>query len=268
MDPAASDVGSALDDVQFLTGSANRVLVLEVLADGPVDRRDLREAVGISQPTTSRTLAEFEERGWVTHDGRTFRTTQLGTHVARTLSTFVSEMKGVRRLRDVVRWFPEEEFGFDLGQLSTAEIVSVSNADVDAPISHLARQLQGATEVRALSHGIASSLIRASAREPAGTGRWVFDSKVLEVLRADPEMATRVRAALDAGRMDYYCYDGDVPFNVVVADETVNLCLTGDHGAPKAEVQSEDEAVLAWADSIIEEYRRDATPLSREMLDG
>ncbi|WP_435347374.1 helix-turn-helix transcriptional regulator [Haloarchaeobius sp. HRN-SO-5] len=271
MCPGPNEPGPAFEDVQFLTGSANRVEVLTALTDGPVDRRDLRDDVGISQPTTSRTLAEFEERGWVTHDGRRFRTTPLGTHVAESVASFVEEMESARRLADVVQWFPEEGFGFDLDRLATADVVSVSEGDVGAPVAHLARQLAGATNVLALSHGITSSLMRAW---PAGspgsdrTVRWVFGPAVLDVLRADPEMATRARRAVESGGVDYFCYDGEVPFNVVVTDDTVNLCLTGGSGAPNAEIQTDDAAVLAWAESTIEAYRRDATPVTPDVLDA
>jgi predicted transcriptional regulator len=271
MRPSRRNDGPSIEDLQFLTGSVQRVLVLEALTDGPIDRRDLREDLGISQPTTSRTLAEFEDRGWARHDGREFRTTELGTYVADALTAVLEAMRIARRLADVVQWFPDGGFGFDLDRLATAEIVTASEGDVGAPVSHLARQLRDAEHVRSLSHGISSSLLRASQTQTARgnrTSRWVFGPAVLDVLRTDPDMATRARTALESDRVEYYLYDGEVPFNVVIADDVVNLCLTGGSGAPNAQIQSDDPEVLAWAESTVREYRRAATPVSSDVLEG
>ena len=262
--------GPTVEDVQYLTGSRTRLLLLDRLSAGPVDRRDLRDDLDISQPTTSRTLAAFEDRGWVTHEGREFRTTPVGSFLAEVLGTFLEHVETAGRLADMVQWFPEDGFGFDLDRLATAEIVTTDDADVGAPIDQLARELQDASHVVALSHGITRSLLQrqwgpADRQPPAGT--WVFDSDVLELLRDDPEMRAAARGAIGSGRMTYYCYDGDVPYNVVVTDQTVNLCLTGGDGAPNAEIQTADESVLAWAEETIAAYRQEATPITADAFD-
>lgn len=56
----------ALEIIEFHARSANRVRALNVLTEGPIERRDLEEASGISRPTLSRILDDFERRGWVT----------------------------------------------------------------------------------------------------------------------------------------------------------------------------------------------------------
>ena len=270
MDSPPAQDQPAFETVRYLTGSDTRIRILALLTAEPLDRRTLRDRLDISQPTTSRTLSEFEDRGWVTHEGRTFRATELGSFVCRSLTSFLEQMKTARRLEPIVQWFPAEGYGFDLDCLASADIVTASEVAVEAPIESLGRQLRDASHVRSLSHGITRSLLdvqlgASSAGAPVGC--WIFGPEVREYLRDDPELAAFATAALESGRMEFYCYDGPVPFNVVVTDDTVNLCLTGGQGAPNAEIQTTDEEVRAWADATIDEYRRDADRLTTDSFD-
>lgn len=270
MDTPPAEDRPVFDTVRYLTGSDTRLRVLELLAAEPLDRRDLRDRLDISQPTTSRTLSEFEDRGWVTHEGRTYRATDLGSFVCRSLATFLEQMETARRLEPIVQWFPTEGYGFDLDRLASADIVTPSEAAVEAPIERLASELRDASYVRSLSHGITRSLLDVqlgATPEDSPAGCWVFGPEVREYLREDPDLAAVAAAAIDSGRMEFYCYDGRVPFNVVVTDDTVNLCLTGGHGAPNAEVQTTDGAVRAWAEATIDEYLREAERLTPASFD-
>lgn len=267
MSSSLEDTPLSLDDVRFLVGSDARVRVLEALNAGPVERHVLRDDLGVSQPTMSRTLTEFEARNWVTHEGRTFSVTPLGGYVASAFAEFREKMDAADRLRDVAQWFPADGFGFDLECLETASITVVSEANLDAPARQLATELREADHVRSLSHAISGSLLEASWDAIVGrgrTGEWVFDGNVLEVLQSVPSMATQARESLETGRIEYLTVEGAVPYNLVIADDTVNLCLTGGQGAAFAEIQSDDPTVRAWAESVFGEFRRDAEPVTLE----
>ena len=47
---------AAVESIEFLVRSAHRVGVLEALADGSLDRRELCELTGASSPTIGRVL--------------------------------------------------------------------------------------------------------------------------------------------------------------------------------------------------------------------
>ena len=67
-----------LDEIEFLARSVHRVGVLDVLAEGPRDRDDLRAATGASSPTIGRVLADLEDRRWIERAGATYELTPLG----------------------------------------------------------------------------------------------------------------------------------------------------------------------------------------------
>lgn len=73
---------AALEEIDFLVGSSHRVGVMEGLTDGARERGELRAATGASTPTTSRILADFEDRRWIARDGPTYSLTSLGESVA------------------------------------------------------------------------------------------------------------------------------------------------------------------------------------------
>ena len=73
---------AGIESIEFLARSPHRVGVLEALADGPTDRRDLTETTGASSPTVGRILADFEDRQWLVRDGPTYALTALGEYVA------------------------------------------------------------------------------------------------------------------------------------------------------------------------------------------
>ncbi|MFC6726379.1 MarR family transcriptional regulator, partial [Halobium palmae] len=69
---------SVLSEIEFLALSANRVRVLDQLAESEYSRRDLAELTGASQPTLGRILHDFEERAWVTRGPEGYAATATG----------------------------------------------------------------------------------------------------------------------------------------------------------------------------------------------
>ena len=78
MPPAHDGPEPALEEIEFLARSHNRVRVLDALTDGPLGRYELEDATGVARATLGRILDDFAERGWVTEADRTYRHTQLG----------------------------------------------------------------------------------------------------------------------------------------------------------------------------------------------
>lgn len=94
---------SADHDTAYLARSAHRPGVLDVLTDGPLDRRTLQSATGASSPTMGRVLGDFEDRRWRTRTGSTYELTPLGAFVAERFGDLRAAMETGRRLRDVWR---------------------------------------------------------------------------------------------------------------------------------------------------------------------
>lgn len=250
-----------LETISFHARSANRVMTLNVLAEGPADRRTLEERLEISRPTLSRILDDFDAYGWATADGQQYKSTPLGVFVNDEFLRMIDRFEAVDRLRDVARWFPPEGFGFDLSRLSTARVVQPSKEDAMATMSHIADCVETAEQVQSLSY---SMLPYEKVVEDGQEFEAVFEPAALEIMTSDPKMSAWAHEMLTSGTATIYRYNAGVPYVIVITDEVTCLCLSGDDGSPRAVIDTGDYAIREWAEDAFEFYRSEATPLDSD----
>lgn len=258
---------AALEDVAYLSRSANRVRILEALAAEPHARRDLMDSTGVSRTTLGRILNELAERGWTERleDGR-FAATRTGEHVATAFLPLVEAMAAVRALGEATAWLPESVHDVGLDAFRDA---TVHRPDPNAPLSfarELVDRIEDAGSVRVLSylappeHSVAE-VLHERIRDAGVTSELVLAGGLAGHLAEDPERRPRWRESIDAGA-DVYDYDGHIPCNLFVIDGTVLVVnADADDGPPGAYVESDDPRVLEWADGLIVNHREDAERL-------
>jgi len=258
-----------LEEIEFLARSPNRVTVLDTLTDGPIERYDLEEMTGVTRATLGRILDDFEERGWILETDREYETTQLGAYVSRGFTELLDRFEPVPVLNEVIQWFPEGGFDFDLGCLTGADIVRPTRTNALAPTTHIATRLRTADHARLITYSVLPDVMEACWR---GTVEGdlelesVLGQGVLDSFDADPQMIDHARGMFESGRAAVFWYEGDVPSTVFIVDDVVLLCLSGGEGAPHAVIETDDETVRGWAESTIDEYRRDAERLDSSMF--
>lgn len=98
----------------------------------------------------------------------------------------------------------------------------------------------------------------------SGTWEWVFTTDVLEVLKNSPEMARQSREMLESSRATYRHYEGEIPYVVMVSEETVNLRLADSDGAATALIQTDHDRVRSWAETKFNEYWNAGDPVDAE----
>ena len=230
----ASDI-AALDDISFLARSASRVRVLETLAEGPYDRAELQAATGIPRPTVGRIVIEFEARGWVTHDGRHYRTSPLGSFLVTEFRSLVEGATTMQKLRGVIEWLPTDEFDFSLERFADADITLSKPSDTTAPVGRAAELVEEGDEVSILAFGSAPSVIEAAWRTTVHGNQSfeiVFAADTMDILVSDPDIGTWLGELTACERGSILRYDGVVPYNLAVIDGTANFALVDEHGAP------------------------------------
>jgi len=249
--------GPALGEIEFLARSHNRVRVLDALTDGPLGRYELEDATGVARATLGRILDDFEERGWISEAERTYRHTQLGAYVAREMKTVLERFEPVPDLNEVAQWFPEDGFEFDLASLAGATVVRSSTGNALAPTAHIASRIREADHVRLITYSVLPGVVHECWQ---GTVEGdldlesVFDRRAIESFGTDQRTLEEAREILETGT-PVYVVSGEVPTTIFVVDDAVLLCLSGGEGAPLAVIETEHDAVLAWAESTIDERR-------------
>lgn len=270
--PLENPSPEALAAVAHLARSENRLRVLAALADGAATRRELEEETGIARATVGRALAGFEERGWVVETaGREYETTPSGARLAGQFAPFLEAVAAIDRLGDRVAWLPTDDVPIDLRHFSDATVRRPEPADPLAPAMALTDRLRGAGEFHCLV-GVAPPLgFEQAMRDGVVAGelvtRHVITAEELAYLRKDLERLARWREYVDAGG-NLYCYDGDVPCNLLVFDETVVIGGQPVEQGPAGLVESEDDTVRSWAHGVISVYQRESERLGADSLQG
>lgn len=260
---------AALDDISFLARSASRVQVLETLASAPHDRAELQMTTGVPRATVGRIVTEFEARGWVRHDGRYYTTSPLGGFLIAEFRSLVDGVTTMQKLRSVIEWLPTDEFDFPLSRFSGADITLPRATDTIAPVDRAAELVEGGDDVCILAFGSAPPVVEAGWRTTVdGTQSFevIFAAETLDTLATDPETGPWLRDLAGCERGTVRRYDGTVPYNLAVIDDTANFALVDEHGAPAALIETTDEAIRSWTVATIDRYRADSKRLGPDAL--
>ncbi|EMA44791.1 helix-turn-helix transcriptional regulator [Halococcus saccharolyticus] len=265
----ALDNIAALDDIAFLARSASRVRVLETLIEGPHDRAELQAATGIPRATVGRIVTEFEARGWVVHDGHHYRTSPLGGFLVAEFRALVEGVGTMQKLRGVIEWLPTDEFDFSLDRFADADITLPKPSDTIAPVERAAELVAAGEDVSILAFGSAPQVVEAGWRTTVNgvqSFEVVFAAETLDAVMTDPDVGTWLRELAACERGSVYRYEGTVPYNLAVIDDTANFALINDQGAPSALIETADPTIRSWVVSTLDNYRREAEALDADAL--
>lgn len=174
-------------------------------------------------------------------------------------------MAVVQTLHEVVQWFPDDGYGFDLSRFSAADIVRPRKEDALAPTNNIVRRLEAANWVQILSYTVLPVCFEACQRKVTNSNQTVdivLDSSAFAMIEKSPMLMGAVRDMLSSESATILRYDQDLPYVVIITDEVVNLCLSGEDGAPRAVIDTTDKAVRSWAETTFESYHSRATPLT------
>lgn len=257
----------SLEEIAFLSRSANRVRALKTLARGRQSQRELREELSVSRATMARILTELKERNWIVRTDTHYDITALGELVITEFMPLVELMATVQQLSDVFHLLPTDEMDLNLRCFGSAEVIIPDNA---APTKHMDRGLdllRDADQFRILAWTALpeyASII--CDRLVAGNLEFetVLAATFFEQLADNPSLLTDFRDLADIGAV--YRYDGQVPYNVFITDGTVFFWLCSSEGTEQAALVSTDDSVRSWAEETFQAYRALAEPIDVHAL--
>lgn len=258
-----------LEEIEFLARSGNRIEVLATLADGAYTRRELGAAVDASQPTLGRILNDLSDRTWIRYDGERYRATATGRLVAAGITDLRERLETEGRLREVAAWLPDD-LAVDLRHFREATITTPTAARPNAPIRRMLELLRTTDRALLCSHSFNEQKLRLL-RERVGDGemtaKGVFAAAAIDALTEVPELRRELRELVDAPDAEIRVTTEDVPLAVEITADRAHLLLRDDEGLVRASVDTDDEAVRAWATELHEQYWADADPLDEARLD-
>jgi predicted transcriptional regulator len=256
-------------DVDEFVALARRWPALDALREGPLDRRDLQERVGVSRPTIHRQARALEEAGLVTKRDGAYALTPVGEIAATEFARAFEVMDATAALSRVVRWLPVREFDFEFDRLRDAEVTLPHPGDPFAPTRRLVRRIHAADRIRMVTYTFLPEGNPATRRcfiEEEQHFEAVLAPTLVESILADPASAAYLRELLARGTPIGVASE-PVPVILTVADDTVLIGAVDDGGSPQGVIATDDEAIHSWAEETVDDYFGRAERLATEDVD-
>lgn len=257
---------SSLEDLAFLSRSEHRAAVLDRLSRGARTRPELRDHLGISQPTLGRILGGFEERGWVSKNGRTYSLTPLGALLAREFSTLLETVETIRTLSEVAHHLPFEQMDFDLSLLREATVTTADSEDVLAHMRRHEALVEQSDHVRTLCSSFSPSAVQAQRDRVVNgdhTGEAIIAGEAIDTLTQREDVGSLLGDLIASDKATFYRYDGTVPVMLSLFDETAGIVPLDDEGMPCGTfIESDTEEIRTWVRETINAYKAETTELT------
>jgi len=253
-----------LEDLAYLSRSKSRIDLLNTLSVASHTRGELEAETRIPRTTIDRVVNELEERDWVRRTrGGVYEATPAGKRISAEITRAVGSMQAIRHLAEAVAWLPDDELTIGLHHFNEATVRRPESNDMSAPTTFATDLVQEATEFLCLVNTPPSLAFEDSLIEGQVAGRLktehVINKDGLDVLKDDRNRASRWATYMDAGAT-VHRYDGRIPCNLLVVDESV-LILDRQPAAVEG-IECTESAVRLWARGIIDEYRARAERVS------
>lgn len=260
-------MGEPLDAVAYLARSENRVAILRAVDEGPLDRRDLERAVGVSRSTLSRVLRELEEeRGWIRRtDEGGFRSTRAGSLVLDRFVPLLETVGGLQTLGEGMAHLPVEAMDVDVRHFHDAELVEPTELDPTAAFEYGVGRMRASDTIRSVSRTVPPPYVRAlheEVTEGGSTAEIVLDPEYLDAVR-DTELAALWHEV--ARTEDIRTADERLPFRMLVFEDVVHHWLCSDDGDQVGLLESGNPTVREWAEGTVDRYLADGEPVDARL---
>lgn len=254
---------SPIGEVAFLARSETRVDVLRAVGEEPRDRRELAAVTDTPRSTLARTLGELEERGWIERNGQVYEPTTAGSLFIRQFLSVLDTVTVLRTVGDAVELLPFDEPGFDVRDLADAQFVTPTGMDPTAPFDYGIERLRETDQFRCVARTAPPRYVEAI-HDGVVTGRFtaecVLDEAYLDKIR-DDETLTEWWDEIAADSSPVGRCEESISLVLLVLDEAVHFWLCDGEGASQGLVESENPAVVSWANGTVDRYLERAQPI-------
>ncbi|WP_227133307.1 helix-turn-helix transcriptional regulator [Halorubellus salinus] len=253
------------DAMSYVLRSRNRFAILEAVADRPCERSALVVRTESSRVTVGRILRDFEERAWVTTDGREYVATVEGRALANAVRAALDELKGVERVAPLLPEFPLEDAVLPRGALAAASVTTPNAAQPLRPTQRLTELGANADVVRTYAVGITVEATEAHLELVRDAGQHLellVPTTALEAARQTSAVREPLSALVRTDAVVAVC-DPDPTFPFVARfDDHAVLAATTDNGTIAGIVEWETDEMAAWVDDRLDDHLAASDPLT------
>ena len=262
----------ALQDVSYLTRSSNRVQILGAIARKPLSPREMAEVTGASRSTIQRILSELNDRGWVRRSPEgSHVATSTGTHIVNELVPFVNSIETIRGLGEAVAAIPIDTLSIGIEHIRDATVIQPAPNDPNAPGAYFTNSMRETARLSCVAEIAAPLSLENAMLERVIDGELqsehILTDRLFQYNCSHSEREQTWKELAHHGA-DIYRYDGQIPCNVFILDDTVLLGETPPDGEGCVLIETDSTAVREWAEEFVEKYRTKAVRLTTKEFTG
>ncbi|WP_117595178.1 helix-turn-helix transcriptional regulator [Haloprofundus halophilus] len=236
--------------------------LLELLIEGPSDRRDIQTQLGVSRATSHRFTRWLEQQGLAERRDGLWGLTGHGETVAEEVLRFERNLRAAARLEPLLECICPDHKEFIIEPFADAVVTTPTPEDPYKPVERFLSLLENSNTFRGFN---------TTHMVPPGVGRFyasLFDDTeteliylpvVVETLRSThPE---QVADAIGHGHLALRTREA-LPYGLAIFDGRVGIGGYDDEtGTMRVFVDTDDGIAREWARRVFEAYRRDSVPL-------
>jgi predicted transcriptional regulator len=237
---------------------------LGALRAGPRRKRELVGALETSRSTVDRAVADLREAGLVTETAEGIAITLAGRMATEIDASYRRRIAALSEALEPLAAI-DGQIGIDDAFLADARIEAASPHVPDLIIDRFYESVAAAPSVRTVVPMVLREHLLRFHEELTARSvdvELVIDTRVVDLLVADPEMATVIDAVRGAETMQVLTAELPMRFGVWETPTEAGVIVYTDTGPHSVLVSSHDSA-RRWAQTVYEEVAAEATPLAR-----
>lgn len=246
-----------LEEARFLAGSVNRVELLRALLDEPADLRDLKDELDMPRTTLQRNLKKLEKRGWITEGREGYSATPQGELIVDSFTAFLETVRSADDIVELTKWVDPRQV--NLRRMKDVR-VTTDGEDGGEPPARVAELLRDASRLSAFVPRVAfeccDAVFQRLEEQEAFEAEIVLERGNEELL--ERRYPSRLKTALSAGRLRVLIYDGDLPYGLLLVDDTLLILAFDEAGDMRAVLETSTEDSVEWGRRTYKGYREDA----------
>jgi predicted transcriptional regulator len=256
-----TDVGGVPDNIEFLTSSHNRVVVLRALAEGVAEPTELRRNLDMPRSTFRRVLSELQERRYVEKKGRGYVATPLGEYVEEYFSEYIDKMGTVEKLSEFYEHVPPSEIDVEIETVAESDLVLSESFNPHAPVERFLEALDDGDTLKGLAPVVSNVYTEAYQKallEDSDDSEVVFSRKIAEALLARQE--EMFEYVMETCLTQSYVYDGEFTLGLAIIDGEVFIGSYDNDGIMRGLLENDTDEMLTWAEEYYESHKQEVEP--------
>lgn len=264
---SAHTAENSIAETDALITLVRRAPALAALGDGPLDRRDLEDRLGVSKPTVHRLTRRLGEMGLVERSNGRFVLTGVGRVVAETVTAFTQSVETAHRLAPLLE--SHDDPSLDIAAFADATVTTAGPGDPYRPMRRYYSFIERTEtlcefDTTLLSPEYVDALTR-RIHDGMETELVYPPAVATQLLSAHPE---RMAELAESGYLDLRVHP-NLPYGLAIFDERVavaSYCETT--GALRTFIDTNSPAAREWAEGVYATYRAEAAELPISELRG